>query len=98
MQNGQCPPRFVLATDVQFGVRFGPRLAATPAAGQRAQGGSEPNDAPKPPNQAFSQWKDHRGGWVIVIVRYRKIFECDGKINSRCPSCRLLALAQLISK
>jgi hypothetical protein len=28
----------------------------------------EPNDAPKPPNQAFSRWNDHRGGWVILVV------------------------------
>jgi hypothetical protein len=30
---------------------------------------AERGDAPKPPNQAFTQWKDHRGGWVILVVR-----------------------------
>jgi hypothetical protein len=83
------PPRVKLANAVQFRRRFWRRLDATPAAGQRAQGGSEPNDAPKPPNQAFSQWKDHPGGWVIVSVRYRMISECDGRI--RISSSVLLA-------
>ena len=29
----------------------------------------EQSDAPKPPNRAFLQWNDHRGGWVILGVR-----------------------------
>jgi hypothetical protein len=30
---------------------------------------AERGDAPKPPNRAFSQWNDHLGGWVILVVR-----------------------------
>jgi hypothetical protein len=33
---------------------------------------AEQGDAPKPPNQALSQWSDHRGGWVIASVRRRE--------------------------
>jgi hypothetical protein len=41
----------------------------TSAAGQCGEDESEPSDAPKPPNQAFLQWNNHRGGWVIFVVR-----------------------------
>lgn len=58
----------VLVVAVQFRVRSWRRLRVTWAAVHCVEEGREPNDAPKPPNQALSQWNDYRGGWMIFVA------------------------------
>ena len=41
---------------------------------------AERGDAPKPPNQAFSHWKDHRGGWVILVVHLAESADRDMRL------------------
>jgi hypothetical protein len=69
------------------GAGFGPRRVAGAA---QCSGGTEQSDAPKPPNQAFTQWSDHRGGWVIASVRlsYRS---CPDILDMLMTYCSILA-------